>query len=93
VSLVVCALMTLLVLMYVFYLPGKLRLGAEKTRLSFLQERREAVYENLRDLNFDYRAGKLPDSDFQNMKSSLEDEAAEILAEMATLAPAEEIRG
>jgi hypothetical protein len=57
VSLVVCALMTLLVLMYVFYLPGKLRLGAEKTRLSFLQERREAVYENLRDLNFDYRAG------------------------------------
>lgn len=92
-SLVVCALMTLLVLMYVFYLPGKLRLGPEKTRLSFLQERREAVYENLRDLNFDYRAGKLPDSDFQNMKRSLEDEAAEILAEIATLEPAQEMRG
>ena len=92
-SLVVCALMTLLVLMYVFYLPGKLRLGPEKTRLNFLQERREAVYENLRDLNFDYRAGKLPDSDFQNMKGSLEDEAAEILAEIATLEPAQEMRG
>lgn len=92
-SLVVCALITLLVLMYVFYLPGKLRLGPEKTRLSFLQERREAVYENLRDLNFDYRAGKLPDSDFQNMKRSLEDEAAEILAEIAALEPAQEMRG
>lgn len=92
-SLVVCALMTLLVLMYVFYLPGKLRLGPEKTRLSFLQERKEAVYENLRDLNFDYRAGKLPESDFQNMKRSLEDEAAEILAEIATLEPAQEMRG
>lgn len=92
-SLVVCALMTLLVLMYVFYLPGKLRLGPEKTRLSFLQERKEAVYENLRDLNFDYRAGKLPESDFQNMKLSLEDEAAEILAEIATLEPVQEMRG
>ena len=92
-SLVVCALMTLLVLMYVFYLPGKLRLGPEKTRLSFLQERKEAVYENLRDLNFDYHAGKLPESDFQNMKRSLEDEAAEILAEIATLEPAQEMRG
>lgn len=92
-SLAVCALMTLLVLMYVFYLPGKLRLGPEKTRLSFLQERKEAVYENLRDLNFDYRAGKLPESDFQNMKRSLEDEAAEILAEIATLEPAQEMRG
>lgn len=91
-SLVVCALITLLVLTYVFYLPGKLRLGPEKTRLSFLQERREAVYENLRDLNFDYRAGKLPDSDFQNMKRSLEDEAAELLAEIATLEPGQERR-
>jgi len=90
VSLVVCALMTMLVLMYVFYLPGKLRLGPEKTRLSFLQERKEAVYENLRDLNFDFRAGKLPDADFQTMKRSLEDEAAGILAEIASLEPAEE---
>lgn len=89
-SLVVCALMTLLVLMYVFYLPGKLRLGPEKTRLSFLQERKEAVYENLRDLNFDFRAGKLPDADFQTMKRSLEDEAAGILAEIASLEHAEE---
>jgi hypothetical protein len=92
VSLVVCALMTLLVLLYVFYLPGKLRLGAEKTRLSFLQERKETVYENLRDLNFDFRAGKLPEADFKTMERSLEDEAAGILAEIASLERFEEQR-
>ena len=43
------------------------------------------VYENLRDLNFEHQAGKLPDQDFQSLKASLEDEAAGILAEMARL--------
>jgi hypothetical protein len=82
---VVCALVTASVLLYVFYLPGKLQLGPEKTRLGYLRERREAVYENLRDLNFEYKAGKFPDVDFQSMKLSLEEEAAGILAEIARL--------
>ena len=37
-------------------------MGPEKTRLAYLQERKEAVYENLRDLNFEHQAGKLPDA-------------------------------
>jgi len=81
----ICALVTASVLFYVFYLPGKLQLGPEKTRLSYLRERREAVYENLRDLNFEYKAGKFPDADYQSMKLSLEEEAAGILAEIARL--------
>ena len=81
----ICALVTASVLLYVFYLPGKLRLGPEKTRLGYLRERREAVYENLRDLNFEYKAGKFPDGDYQSMKISLEEEAAGILAEIAGL--------
>jgi len=92
VTLIVCVLMTVLVLLYVFYLPGKLRLGPQKTRLTFLQERKEAVYENLRDLNFDFKAGKLPPSDFETMKRSLEDEAAAMLAEIASLERVEELR-
>jgi len=60
-------------------------MGPEKTRLAYLQERKDAVYENLRDLNFEHQAGKLPDPDYQSLKSSLEDEAAGILAEMAGL--------
>jgi len=60
-------------------------MGPEKTRLSYLRERKDMVYENLRDLNFEFKAGKFPDSDYQSMKTSLEDEAAAILAEMARL--------
>jgi len=60
-------------------------MGPDKTRLSYLQERKDAVYENLRDLNFEHQAGKLPDLDYQSLKSSLEGEAAGILAEMSGL--------
>jgi hypothetical protein len=81
----ICALVTASILLYVFYLPGKLPLGPEKTRLGYLRERKEAVYENLRDLNFEYKAGKFPDVDYQSMKLSLEQEAAGILAEIARL--------
>ncbi len=83
-----CAMVTLCVLFYVFYLPGKLHMGPDKTRFAYLQERKDVVYENLRDLNFEHQAGKLPDQDFQSIKASLEDEAAGILAEMARLEPA-----
>ena len=68
-----------------FHLPGKLYLGPEKTRASYLRERKDAVYENLRDLNFEYKAGKVPDVDYQSLKSSLQDEAATLLAEIARL--------
>ena len=84
-TLLICAAITLLTLMYVFYLPGKLYLGPEKTRAAFLRERKDAVYENLRDLNFEYNAGKLPDADYQSLKASLEDEAATLLAEVDRL--------
>jgi|APPan5920702963_1055757.scaffolds.fasta_scaffold90085_2 hypothetical protein len=81
----VCLLFTLSVLFYVFYLPGTLKLGPEKTRASYLRERKDVVYENLRDLNFEYKAGKVPDSDYASMKTALEEEAAAILAEIARL--------
>ncbi|MGA2697669.1 MAG: hypothetical protein ABSE92_16530 [Terriglobales bacterium] len=84
-ALIFCAMLTLAVLFYVFYLPGTLRLGPEKTRFGYLKERRDAAYENLRDLNFDYKAGKLPEGDYQGMKTSLEDEAAGILGEMESI--------
>ena len=84
-TLLICAAITLLTLMYVFYLPSKLYLGPEKTRAAYLRERTDAVYENLRDLNFEYNAGKLPDADYQSLKASLEDEAATLLAEIDRL--------
>jgi hypothetical protein len=81
----ICALLAVASLFYVFYLPGRLFLGPEKTRASYLRERKDAVYENLRDLNFEYKAGKVPDADYQSLKSSLQDEAATLLAEIARL--------
>ena len=83
--LVCCLALAIASLFYVFYLPGRLFLGPEKTRAGYLRERKDAVYENLRDLNFEYRAGKVPDADYQSLKSSLQDEAATILAEIARL--------
>ena len=57
----------------------------EKTRAAYLRERKDAVYENLRDLNFEYKAGKLSDADYENLRTSLESEAASILAEIDRL--------
>jgi hypothetical protein len=70
---------------YVFFFPGEVYAGPEKTRLAYLRERKDAVYENLRDLNFEYKAGKVPDADFVSMRGSLEEEAAAILAEIGRL--------
>ncbi|MBZ5688865.1 MAG: hypothetical protein LAP86_27975 [Acidobacteriia bacterium] len=80
-----CGLFLIAALFYVFYLPDRIYLGPEKTRAMYLRERKDVVYENLRDLNFEYRAGKVPDADYQSLKASLQDEAATLLAEIARL--------
>ena len=80
-----CAIVTAAALYYIFHVPDFMAVGPEKTRVNYLRERKEAVYENLRDLNFEYKAGKFPESDYQAMKNSLEEEAATILAEIARL--------
>ena len=72
------------VLFYIFK-PVPAEHGVEKTRLAYLYERKEQTFENLRDLNFEYKAGKLSDTDFTSMRDSLEQEAANILAEIEEL--------
>lgn len=54
----------------------------EKTRLDYLRERRDVLYENLRDLNFEHRAGKYTEEDFIAQREALEAEAAGVLSEM-----------
>ncbi len=49
---------------------------------SHLEERRAAIYENLRDLQFEFRVGKLSDADYQATKLGLQKELAGVLAEM-----------
>ena len=53
-----------------------------------LEERKARIYENLRDLQFEYRVGKLSDADYQQTKLSLQQELAGVLAEIDKVAPA-----
>jgi hypothetical protein len=77
-----CLLFAVCLMIYIFMPPTDIASTEAKTRLSFLQERKEMVYENLRDLNFEYKAGKLSDDDFQSMRNSMEQEAAAVLSEI-----------
>jgi hypothetical protein len=70
---------------YTFWPENVFASQREKTRLDFLLERKEQLYENLRDLNFEYRAGKYPEEDFQSQRAQLENEAAVLLAEIEHL--------
>ena len=80
-----CVLFAAGLLAYVFAPGVAFERSLDKSRLTFLEERKQMVYENLRDLNFDYKAGKYPAEDYEALRGSLEAEAAEILAEMAAL--------
>jgi hypothetical protein len=54
-----------------------------------LEERKAAIYENLRDLQFEYRVGKLSDGDYQQTKTALQKELAGVLAQIEGMKTAE----
>lgn len=56
-----------------------------RSRLDQLLERRDAIYENIRDLRFEHRAGKFSEEDYEEMKRALEIEAARVIADMDNL--------
>lgn len=49
--------------------------------IQHLEDRKHAIYDNLRDLQFEYRLGKLSDEDYQQTKLALQKELALVLAE------------
>ena len=53
-----------------------------------LEDRKAVIYENLRDLQFEYRVGKLSETDYQQTKVGLQRELAGVLAEIDKLVPA-----
>jgi hypothetical protein len=52
-----------------------------------LEERKAQIYENLRDLQFEFRVGKLSDADYQKTKLDLQRELAKVLAEIDSVEP------
>ncbi len=87
-SLLACLLLTASLLSFIFWPERNPFVQADKTRLDYLRERKDAIYDNLRDLNFEYLAGKYPETDYDEQRRALEDEAAQVLAEMDRLAAA-----
>jgi hypothetical protein len=78
-------ILTVALFAYVFWPERNPFVQADKTRVDYLRERKEAIYENLRDLNFEYLAGKYPEAEYAEQRRALEDEAAQTIAEMETL--------
>jgi len=75
----------LVLLLYILWPDRNAAVQRQKTRLDFLEELKEQIYTNLRDLNFEYQAGKYPEEDYAVQRAILEKEAAVVLAEMDSL--------
>jgi hypothetical protein len=62
--------------------------AAPESPTAHLEQRKAQIYENLRDLQFEFRVGKLSDADYQKTKLDLQRELAKVLAEIDSMAPA-----
>jgi hypothetical protein len=69
--------------LFIFYIePDASDLAPHRSKLDQLMERRDTLYDNLRDLRFEFRSGKYAEKDYEAMKGALENEAALVLAEI-----------
>ncbi len=82
---IVCGVFAMVTGAFIFLPSRDAETGADKTRLEYLYERKEVVYENLRDLNFEFKAGKFTQADYDGMRLGMEAEAARLLAEIEEL--------
>src|SRR5436853_7352794 len=79
----VASLLTIGVLVFILSVRVEdLPEAAPVSPFDHLDERKAAIYENLRDLQFEYRVGKLSDQDYQQTKQDLQKELAGVLAEI-----------
>jgi hypothetical protein len=84
-SVLAASLLTLILFAFIFWPERNPFVQADKTRVDYLLERKDVIYENLRDLSFEFQAGKYPEADYERQRVSLEDEAAVVIAEMEAL--------
>jgi hypothetical protein len=78
-----------LVLVFVFWVRASdLPASPPPNPAAYLEERKAAIYENLRDLTFEFRLGKLSDADYEKSKLGLQEELARVMAEIDALAGA-----
>ncbi len=78
-----CLALAIATILFIFYIqPDASDLAPHRSKLDQLLERRDTIYDNLRDLRFEFRSGKYSEGDYEAMKTSIESEAAMILAEI-----------
>ena len=92
-TLLLCVLFTLAICVYVFFPEGKVAAQRDKTRLEFLDERRAAILDNLRDLQFEREAGKYQNAEYETERAALEAEEAAATAEAQSLSGPRGARG
>ncbi len=59
---------------------------APESPIQHLEDRKAIIYDNLRDLNFEYRLGKLSEADYNKTKVVLQNELAHVLAAIDKIA-------
>jgi hypothetical protein len=78
-----CLALAIATVLFIFYIqPDASDLAPHRSKLDQLLERRDTIYDNLRDLRFEFRSGKYSEGDYESMKTALENEAALVLAEI-----------
>jgi hypothetical protein len=90
---VVCALLTAGTLFFIFRplmvggTPFFGDLEGSQTFLKRLLRRKETIYENIKDLDFEYKMGKLSDEDYQGLRSDYEQQAFGLMQEIEQIKP------
>lgn len=78
-----CLALAAATVLFIFYIqPDASDLAPHRTKLDQLMEQRDTIYDNLRDLRFEFRSGKYSEGDYEAMKTGLENDAAMILAQI-----------
>lgn len=70
---------------YTFWPQNVLASGSKQPLLDDLLERKEWLSESLRDLNFEFHAGKFSEEDYQAQRTQLDNEMAQLLTELEHL--------
>src|SRR5260370_41981211 len=86
--LTVAALLAVGAIVFTLFVRGKDVPEAQPVSpTAHLEESKAQIYENLRDLQFEFRVGKMSAADYQKTKVDLQRERAKVLAEIDAMQP------
>ena len=80
------ALLTVGAILFTLFIRSKDIPSPEpESPVAHLEERKARIYEGLRDLQFEYRVGKLSEADYQQTKVGLQTELARVMGEIDSI--------